>query len=103
MTRSATPGSQPCAKVESRKTNIAAVVDIREKPRRAMPVSQAAQRAGVPHPTVKGWLQRGLLRECGSEKYHAPGGRRILVDLDDVEYLRDHPPLNGRPPKFATN
>src|ERR1700722_16217810 len=47
-----------------------------------LPSEEAARRLGVKVPTLYAYVSRGLL-----ESHPAPGGRRSLFDLDDIERL----------------
>ncbi len=69
-----------------------------QTPARLMTLREASSDFGIPYTTLKGWTARGLLAERASQK--SPGGRRILVDRDEVVFLIENPPRNGRPPKF---
>lgn len=62
-------------------------------------VAEASQRTGVPIDTIRSWRMRGHLR-YNSRLPKSPGrGGTALVDLAEVQRLKDHPPKIGRPRK----
>lgn len=77
---------------------IRTVVETAAKPQLLLTLDEAAREFKVPVSTIRNWVQRGHLKTQG-QRFHAPGGRRHLVDWDAVLYLILHPPKRtGRPP-----
>ncbi len=76
------------------------VVETASEPEVLLTLGEASSEFDISLGTLQTWVHRGLLVPRGRQKFHAPGGRRHLVDRDDVVYLIEHPPPNGRPRKF---
>ena len=77
------------------------VVDTVAEPRTLLTLAEAAKEFKISVASLKTWIHRGRLVPRGADKFHAPGGRRHLVDREDVAYLKANPPPTGRPRKIA--
>jgi excisionase family DNA binding protein len=55
-------------------------------------LDDAAQEVGVSRRTLNRWIADGLLRV-----YRVPGDRRRMVDLDEIEKLRQPRPIEKPP------
>ena len=65
-------------------------------------LAEASERFGLRDSTLHHWLRVGNLRERGRERFHGPGGGKVLVDAEEVLYAKEHPRLGGRPQKHQT-
>ena len=54
----------------------------------------------VSYGMLNSWVSRGHLTVRGRVRFPAPGGGKVLVDPNDVEYLIENPPKQGRPPRI---
>ena len=62
-------------------------------------LQEAAETYRVPYGTLVGWINAGHLPVGGRMPFPAPGGGKVLVDKNDVAYLAENRPKNGRPRK----
>ena len=62
-------------------------------------LEEASETYSIPYGTLLRWLHVGRLVEKGRQKFAAPGGGKVLVSGDDVDYLAKNPPRSGRPRK----
>jgi excisionase family DNA binding protein len=60
-------------------------------------LAEAAEITGRTYRTLQNWVADGTLPKVSMERF--PGGGRILVSRERVEFLRDNPPRTGRPPQ----
>ena len=51
----------------------------------------ASKKYGIPVDTLRRWVQRGKLPNCGRLRAKAPGGGYILTVEDGIEFCRDNP------------
>ncbi len=68
-----------------------------ETPRGLITLREAAKLFSIPSTRLHEWIRRGHLRVRGRERFHAPGGGKILVDRSDVADVIHNPPRIGRP------
>ncbi len=62
-------------------------------------LEEASEKYTLRPDRIRMWIRRGHLEEGGRQRFHAPGGGKILVNEDDIAHLCANPPKDGRPPK----
>ena len=62
-------------------------------------LEEAQERTGVKYGTLSRWLYDGKLKRRGRVNHPAPGGGKVLVAAEDVDYLANNRPKMGRPRK----
>jgi len=68
-----------------------------ESSERLMTLAEASEISGIRIGTLSNYLHEGKLTRRGRQRYPAPGGGKVLVDLDEVRSLQKRPV--GRPRK----
>ena len=72
------------------------VYDPGDVPAGLISLPDAAKKYGISIRTLRTWINRGKLLNCGRVRAKAPGGGYILTKENMIEFCRDHPRKRGR-------
>jgi len=73
--------------------------ELMTKPQDLITLEEAARLFEIPAGTLRRWVSCNKLEAKGAQNVPITGGRRVLVDRRDVEYLKFNRPKRGRPSK----
>jgi hypothetical protein len=71
------------------------VYDPGDVPTGLISLPDAAKKYGIPVRTLRSWVNRSKLPNCGRVRAKARGGGYILTKENQIEYCRDHPRKPG--------